>query len=152
VRRRIRRDGKCRELVLCLDKRLGSAVCGIDEVNVFGRAPRRVDGEHGEGMFENLRECVDGVFLEEDELAGADFVRWIVGNGDLCGSGENVEVLVAAGVEVCRDGAVDAKDTTACGLLVGEADVGEHGFGGGGERFGKVGDVEEAVFGWHIDE
>jgi len=87
-------------------------------------------------MFDDLRECMDGVFLEEDELARADFVRCVVSDGDLCGSGENVEVLVAAGVEVCRDCAIDAKDAAACGHFIGEADVGEHGLGGLGESGG----------------
>jgi len=34
---------------------LRSAVCGIDEVDVFGRTPRCVNGKDGEGMFENLQ-------------------------------------------------------------------------------------------------
>ena len=134
--------------ILCLDEGLGSAVCGIDEVDVFGRAPWRVDGEYGEGMFEDLQ-CVDGVFLEEDEFAGADFARCVVGDSDLSGAGENVEVLVAAGVEVCGDRAVDAKDATACGDLIGEAYVGEHGLGGFGERGGESERREELAVRGH---
>ena len=107
-------------------------------MDIFGRAPRCVDGEHGEGMFKNLREGVDGVFLEEDEFAGADFMRCIVGDDDLGRAGENVEVLVASGVEVCRNCAMDTKDAAACGLLIGQADIGEHGLGSLGERGREV--------------
>ena len=96
-------------LILCLDEYFGCAICWIHEVNVFGRSPRRVDGKHGKGMLQNLRQGVDGALFEEDELAGADLPRSIVGDGDLGGSREDVEVLVTAGVEVCGNGAVDAK-------------------------------------------
>src|SRR5205823_3880067 len=136
--------------ILCLDKGLGGAVGGTHKVDVFRRAARGVDSEHGEGMFENLRQSVDGVFFEEDQLTWAQFARGIVSDGDLCGSGENVEVLVAAGVEVRRNRAVDAKYAAACGFFIGEADVGEHSLGGFGECGGESDDVEEFAVGGHM--
>src|SRR5215469_4443487 len=117
----------------------GVPSAGLTKWTSSGRTPRCVDCEHGEGLFKNLREGVDGVFLEEDELARADFMRCIVGDDDLGRAGENVEVLVATGVEVCRNCAMDTKDAAARGLLIGQANIGEHGLGRLGKR-GREGD------------
>ena len=133
-----------------LDEALRGAVGWVNEVDVFGRAARRIDGEHGEGMVEDARQSVDGVFSEEDKFAGPYLACGRIGDDDLGAAGEDVEVLVAAGVEVCGDGTVDAEDAAAGGLLVGEAEIGEHGFSGCGESCGEFGDVEDAAFGWHV--
>lgn len=58
------------DLILRLDESLGCAVCGIDEVDVFRRPPRRVDSKHGEGMLEDLRQSVDGAFLKKTSSPG----------------------------------------------------------------------------------
>ena len=129
---------------------LGGSVGGVDEVDVLGRAAGRVDGEDGEGVFVDSGKGVDGVLLEEDQLAGADLAGGSIGDGDLGPAGEDVEVLVAAGVEVRGDLAIDAEDAAARGLLVGEAQIGEHGLGSLGEGFGEFGDVEETVFRRHM--
>ena len=41
-------------------------------------AARGVDGKEDERFFEDLRDAVDCVLLEDNELAGADFDRWLV--------------------------------------------------------------------------
>lgn len=133
-----------------LDEALGDAVGGVDEVDVLGRATRRVDGENGEGMLEDAGKGVDGVLPEEYQLAGVDLAGGRVSDDDLGPAGEDVEVLIAAGVEVRRHGTIDAKDAAARGLFVGEAEIGEHRLGGLGEGLGEFGDVEETAFGRHI--
>lgn len=100
-------------------------------------------------MLEDAGQGVDGVLAEEDQLAGADLAGGRIGDDDLGPAGEDVEVLVAAGVEVRRHATIDAEDAAAGGLLVGEAEIGEHGLGGLGERLGEFGDVEEAAFSRH---
>lgn len=78
-----------------------------------------------------------------------DFAGCIVGDGDLCGSGEDVEVFVAAGVKVRGHGSIDAKDAAACCLSIGKAEVGEHRLCGFGERAGESRYIEELAFGGH---
>ena len=117
---------------------------------VVGWAARSVESEHGEGVLDDAWEGVDDAFSEEDQLTGGDLARLIFSDDDLGTASEDVEVLIAAGVKVCGNGTIDAKDTAARGLLVGETEIGEHSHGRFGECFGEFGDVEEAAFGRHI--
>ena len=137
------------ELSIGFDEGLGGAVGGVDEVDVVGGAAGCVDGEDVEGVLEDVRQSVDGVLAEEDQLAGMNFAGRRVGDDDLGPAGEDVEVLVAAGVEVRGHGTIDAEDAAAGGRFVGKAEIGEHGLGGFGERPGELSDVEEAAFRRH---
>ena len=114
---------------------LGCSVGGVYEVDVVGRTAWSVDGQDGEGLLENGDRVDDGL-AEEDEFAGTDLSRRVVGDSDFGAAGEDVEVFIATEVIVRGSGAVDAEDAAACGLLVGEPDVCEHGFGISGKRGG----------------
>lgn len=133
------------------DEALRSAVGRVHEVDILGWAAGCVESEDGEGVFEDAGQGVDGVLAEEDQLARADLAGRRVGDDDLGPAAEDVEVLVAAGVEVRGRGTIDAEDAAARGLLLGKAEIGDHGPGSLGESFGEFGDVEEAVFGRHLD-
>jgi len=107
-----------------LDEAFGCAVLGVDEDDVFGVAAGGVDREEDDRGFEDARHGVDYVALEEEEVAGGE-----VGfGGSIDGpegsfAGEDVEILVRAGVIVRRGFTVDAKDARAGSGLVGEIGV-----------------------------
>lgn len=119
-----------------MDKCFGGAGGWVDEVDVGWIAARGVYGKNDEGLFENLRDAVDGGLFEEDELSGAEFEGFVVAEEELCAPGEDEKVLVAGGVIVGGDGGVDAEDAGAGVGFIGEARVDEHGGGGGGKVAG----------------